>query len=147
MRKFVGTPIISVGVLTQALAAAPQQAAARSIDPVSNVCDTDAIAAQETARALLADVLFSLSPAEKRAIAGARIRLNMPTMKLAEYTATGHGAMTAKGNISTDFRNGRLATNTCAHALPTASINCPIGHAAVKTPQPHITPPRITTPK
>ena len=162
MRKFPATPIMGVGVLTQALAAAPQQAAARSIDPVSNVCDTDAIAAQETARALLADVLFSLSPAEKRAIAGDRIRLKMPMTKLAAgrniYTTANNCLVLQHGQPNQTYthqtipmtaQKGGTGTHSvgtgCAHmiTIQQASAQC----AAVKTLAPKVTPPHITPPR
>ena len=143
MRKFPATSIMGVGVLTQALAAAPQQAAARSIDPVSNVCDTDAIAAQDLSRALLADVLFSLSPAEKRAIAGDRIRLNMPKTKVAEDTAIGHGCSYTHQTVAMTGGGGTHNTVVGCPHMVIASGTC----AAVKTLAPKVTPPHITPPR
>jgi len=139
MGKFRRARILGAGVLTPALTGMPQNAVARSVDvgQSAEICSADVVSG-ETARASLAALLFSLSPAEKRAIAGDRIRTNMPRTKLAvEVTATCGKAGTlrqkAAGAVSANCGGTQCATSAKSGGVT--------AHPMVHTP------PKVNVPK
>jgi hypothetical protein len=80
MRKFQIARMIGLHVLTPALAGLPQVAAARTVNIAQNILVEQK---RTTTQEILASAVLGLSPAEKRKIAGDRIRL----MRLSENKA------------------------------------------------------------
>jgi len=135
MGKFRPAQILGASILTPALTGLPQNAAARSVDMSreAEICSAD-LASSEMLRADLAAVLFSLSPAEKRAIAGDRIRTSMPRMRLAVETT---GPACGKAGALQQKAAGTITvacggnTGTCNRAQTTGEA-----HPMVRTPSP-----------
>lgn len=130
MRKFDAMKMLGVGMMTPALTAIPHQANARSVDPADQgVCVSPA--SPETARTLLTTLLI-LSPAEKRVIAGNRIRLR--ALRVAEKIGVNSAACArAPGPQPTHI------------VVPTTHIVTTSVHAkaAPSTAKPRVTTPRV----
>jgi hypothetical protein len=74
--------ILGVGILTPALTGHPQVAAARSVDfGPQKMAEGASVASHDAAIALLQEAIFALTPADKLAIGGDRIRLSYEVTK------------------------------------------------------------------
>jgi hypothetical protein len=93
VRKSRTALILGFAALTPALRGVPQNAEAARLDFAREIDIRDTSAATvslRTARGLLANTLFSLSPSEKLDIAGERIRLASSTTYKKKHPAPAH---------------------------------------------------------